>query len=90
MTLKNIILLGATGSIGASTLNLIRQKRDMFNIIGISTFKKTEQLKMISEEFNVKNVCYFENNKDVKFSKYTNVLKELVDVGVPESDLDLI
>ena len=34
MTFKNIILLGATGSIGTSTLNLIRQKRENFNLIG--------------------------------------------------------
>ena len=56
MTHKNIILLGATGSIGKSTLNLIRQKRERFNLIGISAYKNTEQLKLISEEFNVKYV----------------------------------
>ena len=61
MILKNIILLGATGSIGTSTLNLIRQKREKFNLIGISAFKKTEQLKLISKEFNVKYVCFFKN-----------------------------
>ncbi len=75
MTLKNIILLGATGSIGTSTLNLIRQNREKINLIGISAFKKTEQLKLISEEFNVKNICYFENDKDVKFNKNIKVLK---------------
>ena len=75
MTLKNIILLGATGSIGTSTLNLIRQNRGKFNLIGISAFKKTEQLKLISEEFNVKNICYFENDKDVKFTKNVKVMK---------------
>ena len=52
MTLKNIILLGATGSIGKSTLKLI--EREKFNLIGISAYEKTEQLKLISEEFDVK------------------------------------
>ena len=75
MTLKNIILLGATGSIGKSTLNLIRQKREKFNLIGISAYKNTEQLKLISEEFNVKNVCFFKNDKDIIFNKSTKVLK---------------
>ena len=65
MTYKNIILLGATGSIGTSTLNLIRKKREKFNLIGVSTYEKTEQLKLISEEFNVKNVCFFKNDNDV-------------------------
>ena len=77
MTFKNIILLGATGSIGTSTLNLIRQKREKFNLIGISAFKKTEQLKLISKEFNVKNVCFFENDKDVAFDKNIKVMKGL-------------
>ena len=75
MTLKNIILLGATGSIGKSTLNLIRQKREKFNLIGISAYKNTEQLKLISEEFNVKNVCFFKNDKDIVFNKCTKVMK---------------
>ena len=75
MTLKNIILLGATGSIGKSTLSLIRQKREKFNLIGISAYKNTEQLKLISEEFNVKNVCFFKNDKDIVFNKFTKVMK---------------
>ena len=75
MTFKNIILLGATGSIGTSTLNLIRQKKEKFNLIGISAFKKTEQLKLISKEFNVKNVCFFKNDKDITFDKNVKVMK---------------
>ena len=75
MTLKNIILLGATGSIGRSTINLIRQKKEAFNLIGISAFKSTEQLKVISEEFDVKNVSYFENDKNIKFNKHTKIMK---------------
>ncbi len=74
MTSKNIILLGATGSIGTSTLDLIRQKRKKFNLIGVSTYKKTEQLKLISEEFNVKNVCYFKNENNIEFNKNTKVM----------------
>ena len=75
MTLKNIILLGATGSIGKSTLKLIRKKREKFNLIGISAYEKTEHLKLISEEFDVKNVCFFKNDLDIKFNKETKILK---------------
>ena len=75
MTLKNIILLGATGSIGKSTLKLIRKKREKFNLIGISAYEKTEQLKLISEEFDVKNVCFFKNDLDINFNKKIKVLK---------------
>ena len=48
MTQKNIILLGATGSIGTSTLNLIRKRREKFKLIGVSTYEKTDKLKLIS------------------------------------------
>ena len=77
MTHKNIILLGAKGSIGASTLNLIRKKRERFNLIGVSTYEKTEQLKLISKEFNVKNVCFFKNDQETIFDKSINVMKGL-------------
>ncbi len=75
MTYKNIILLGATGSIGTSTLNLIRKKPEKFNLIGVSAYEKTEQLKLISEEFNVKNVCFFKNNQEILFDKSIHVMK---------------
>ncbi|MFL2821523.1 MAG: 1-deoxy-D-xylulose-5-phosphate reductoisomerase [Alphaproteobacteria bacterium] len=75
MTYKNIILLGATGSIGASTLKLIRKKREKFNLVGVSTYEKTEELKLISEEFNVKNVCFFKNDQGITFGESINVMK---------------
>ena len=75
MNQKNIILLGATGSIGSSTLNLIRKKREKFNLIGVSAYEKTEQLKLISKEFNVKNICYFKNDQGIIFDKSTKVLR---------------
>jgi 1-deoxy-D-xylulose-5-phosphate reductoisomerase len=75
MTQKNIILLGATGSIGTSTLNLIRKKREKFNLIGVSTYEKTEHLKLISKEFNVKNVCFFKNDRGTVFDKSIKVMK---------------
>ena len=75
MTYKNIILLGATGSIGTSTLNLIRKKPEKFNLIGVSTYEKTEQLKLISKEFNVKNVCFFKNDQGTIFDESIKVMK---------------
>ncbi len=75
MTFKNIILLGATGSIGTSTLNLIRMKKEKFNLIGVSAYEKTQQLELISKEFNVKNVCYFKNDQGIIFDKSIKVLK---------------
>ena len=41
---KNIILLGATGSIGNSVLRLLRKNRDYFNLIGISAHNNAKLL----------------------------------------------
>ena len=53
---KDIILLGATGSIGGSTLRLLRQHKDIFNLIGVSAHNNAKLLSKIVNEFNVPNV----------------------------------
>ena len=53
---KDIILLGATGSIGSSTLRLLRQHKDIFNLIGVSAHNNAKLLSKIVNEFNVPNV----------------------------------
>ncbi len=90
MKSKNIILLGATGSIGSSTLNLIRQKRDHFNIVGISADKRIDQLKNIADEFNVKKVCYNKNHTNTIFSSKTKIMtgnQGLIELASLDCDL---
>ena len=53
---KNIILLGATGSIGESSLRLLRKNRERFNLIGVSAHNNAELLSKIVNEFDVPNV----------------------------------
>ena len=53
---KNIILLGATGSIGESSLRLLRKNKERFNLIGVSAHNNAELLSKIVNEFNVPNV----------------------------------
>ena len=54
---KNIILLGATGSIGKSTLSLLRNNRDKFNLIGVSAHNNASLLSNIVNEFDVQQFC---------------------------------
>jgi len=53
---RNVVLLGATGSIGESTLRVIRKHQDRLKLIGISAHQKGEKLCQIAHEFAVKNV----------------------------------
>ena len=62
---KNIILLGATGSIGKSTLNLLRNNRDKFNLIGVSAHNNASLLSNIVNEFDVPHVV-LSNSLNVK------------------------
>ena len=59
---KNIILLGATGSIGNSTIRLLRKKRDSFNLIGVSAHNNVKLLSEIVNEFDVPNVVLSNTN----------------------------
>lgn len=75
---RSFVLFGATGSIGTSTLSVIRRNRDKFALIGISAYSNFEQLARIAREFNVKNIgignkekFYTEHAKNL-FSKNTN------------------
>ena len=53
---KNVILLGATGSIGESSLRLLRKNKEKFNLIGVSAHNNAELLSKIVNEFDVPNV----------------------------------
>ena len=54
--MKNILLLGATGSIGKSALKVIDQNRDNLNLIGISIKNNVEKCYKIIEDFSPKYV----------------------------------
>tara|TARA_B100000575_G_C23099828_1_gene634510 strand:+ start:89 stop:1237 length:1149 start_codon:yes stop_codon:yes gene_type:complete len=50
---KNIILLGCTGSIGQSSLRLLRKNKEKFNLIGVSAHNNVKLLSEIVNEFDV-------------------------------------
>ena len=54
--MKNILLLGATGSIGDSVLNVISQNKDKFNLFGISFNNNIVKAKEIIKKFNPKYI----------------------------------
>ena len=87
---KNIILLGATGSIGKSTLNLLRNNRDKFNLIGVSAHNNVSLLSNIVNEFDVPHVV-LSNSLNVKDyfgkSELSVGTKALIDLAQIECDI---
>ena len=51
---KRIIILGATGSIGTSTIDVVRTHRDDFTIVAVSAFRSKERCEAIAREFGAK------------------------------------
>jgi 1-deoxy-D-xylulose-5-phosphate reductoisomerase len=51
-----VLLIGATGSIGASTLNCIRRYRDRFTVTGLAAHSSHTPLAALASEFDVKHV----------------------------------
>ena len=55
--MKRLVLLGASGSIGKQTLDVVKQHPDLFSIEALSVGKNIESLKEILSDFDIKEVC---------------------------------
>ena len=64
---KKILLLGSTGSIGRSSLNIIRNYKSKLEIVALSTNKSIRLIIKQSKEFKVKNLIIndFESYKKI-------------------------
>ena len=67
---KSLVILGSTGSIGKSLLNIIAKDKQNFNIILLSANKNYRQLINQTKKFNVKNVIINNEQSYEKFKKY--------------------
>ena len=54
--MKNVAIFGSTGSVGESTLNVIRENSNLFNIVTLVAGKNIEKLIEQIREFKPKNV----------------------------------
>ena len=96
--MKNIIVLGATGSIGDSVLSVIKQNKNKLNLLGISFGSNISKAKDIINEFILKNVYSesdeshkslkhaFKNNYELNILKDKSELEELLN----KDDVDII
>lgn len=55
-TVKNLVILGATGSIGDSTLDIVAKHSDKFNVYAISGHSNVEKLSLLARQFKPKYV----------------------------------
>ena len=66
---KRISLLGATGSIGIQTLDIIKEHPDKFQLVAFSAGKNIEVTKQIIRDFSVPLVSVLSEEDAVQLGK---------------------
>ena len=59
---KKLLVLGCTGSIGQSTLKIVDEFPDLFEITGLSAHSNSDKLIKLGKKYNCKNLCLTSNN----------------------------
>ena len=94
--MKKILILGSTGSIGTNALELIRNNREQYHVVGISGNKNIELLKKQIEEFKPTFIYVGTEQDALNLKKEYSFLKEVYfgENGLAElsknSDYDII
>jgi len=73
--MKNLSILGSTGSIGTQTLDIVKNNLNEFKVVGLTTNKNIELMKKQIDEFKPEAVAVMDNEK-------ADLLKKDVDVNV--------
>ncbi|HCQ90180.1 MULTISPECIES: 1-deoxy-D-xylulose-5-phosphate reductoisomerase [unclassified Clostridium] len=68
--MKNISILGVTGSIGTQTLEVIRNSNNEFKVVGISANTSCDKVIDIIKEFNPKYVAMMDHDSYIKIKDY--------------------
>ena len=87
--MKNVAILGSTGSIGKNALHVVRNLKDSFRVTGLSSHSQWEFLARQAEEFNPSHVALSDpqlagklkqclSGKRIEVISGNNCLKEIV------------
>ena len=57
--MKNVVLLGATGSIGTSSVDVIQQHSDIFHLYAVAANSSVNKVAELVRKYNVERVCMF-------------------------------
>lgn len=88
--MKRIVILGSTGSIGTQTLDIVRQHREKFKVIGLTAHHNIEKLQEQIAEFKPEAVCITDKEKADAFKTNVPLFKGeegLKEVAILSSDL---
>jgi 1-deoxy-D-xylulose-5-phosphate reductoisomerase len=95
---KKVLILGSTGSIGCSTLDLIKEHKDAYEVATLTANRNAKKLAEQAIEFQAKNVVIADKSKykelkDLLASHDINVYageEELNDLAALEYDISIV
>ena len=67
--MKNVALLGATGSIGTSTIGVLKQHPERFKLYAVAANRNWKQVAQIAREMDVERFCMFDPEAAKALSK---------------------
>ncbi|HON83010.1 MAG TPA: 1-deoxy-D-xylulose-5-phosphate reductoisomerase, partial [Caldisericia bacterium] len=93
--MKNIFLVGTTGSIGKSTLEVISSLKDRYNLVGISANSNLEELLKIYSEYKPKYILINDKEKSKVLkekiqSKNSGLFDDIFPYALIDDDVDII
>lgn len=81
---KNIVVLGATGSIGTQTLDVARKHSDKINVVGLVAYSSEEKLNELAKEFNVEKTILVKN-----YSSESDASEEILNL-INDNDTEIV
>ena len=69
MAKKTISIFGCTGSVGTTTLDIIRENKEQFEVKVLTANKNIDDLILFANEFNPESICY---NNESELEKVKN------------------
>ncbi len=91
--MKRILLLGASGSIGKQSIDIIKAHKDELELVGVSVYNNLPFLREILNEFKISFAYYKEYNQEL-IEEYPSVRFYFDEKGleeiVKENDYDLL
>lgn len=84
--MKRISILGATGSIGTQTLDIVRQMGDRFQVVSMAANTNENSLQKLAAEFGVSRLALAKEGASSSIPSGLNALSDMVTA----SDVDLV
>ena len=70
--MKRVLILGCTGSIGKSSIDIVQNMPEEFIVCGLQAHSNKEELSKLSKKFNCPTLLSSENNSEEAFNKLIN------------------